>query len=220
MATVHGIPLSTLSNWGHEVEGFLALLMAIAGMLDLIHGAPERRMRYLAASLNVLAGLILGPVLLLHHGATVARAMLADPQQAQHVAMGFLLVIGGGARLIGEATGRSREGSLCLAACVGAIGVLFLFHAQHGTDHAVMVAMVIHRLLGLAFLTCAVSAAAFAWGRERRRAPGWVSQLSLLAIALLLIAYREPQGAFMGHLGTPAWVDAIRAADAATPPAP
>jgi hypothetical protein len=146
--------------------------------------------------------------------------MLSDPQQAQHVVMGFLLVFGGSARLCGEATGRVRAASLTLAACVAAIGVLFLFHAQHGTDHAVMVAMVIHRFLGVTFLVCAATGAAFAWGLERRRVLGWVSQLALLAIGVLLLAYREPEGAFMGHMGTPAWVDAIRAADAATPPAP
>src|SRR5256885_10653661 len=131
--------------------------VAIAGAIDLAHGTPERRMRFLAAALNVLAGLILGPVLLLHHGWPVARAMLADPQQAQHVMMGFLLVAGGCARLWGEATGHFRAGAAILAVCVGVVGVLSLFHCQHGTDHAVHLAMIIHRLLGLTFLVGAAA---------------------------------------------------------------
>ena len=209
--SINGIPLVTLSNWGHWVEGAIAVAVAIFSIGGLA-GIDDARTRWLPGALTIVAGLLLGPVLLLHHGLHVAWVMLTDPQQAQHVLMGFLLIAGGAAALVARAARRPRV-AIGLGIANAGIGILFLFHAQHGTDHAVHVAMLIHRGLGIAFLLCAASQIAWAWSGAPRW--GWAANASLLAIGLLLIAYREPPGAFMGHHGTPAWVDAIDAEDAA-----
>lgn len=209
--SIHGIPLVTLSNWGHWVEGALAVAIAIFS-IGRLAGIDDLRTRWLPGALTIVAGVLLGPALLLHHGLHVAWVMLSDPQQAQHVLIGFLLIGGGAAALYARAAGRPRV-AIALGIANAGIGVIFLFHAQHGTDHAVHVAMLIHRGLGIAFLLCAAAQIAWAWTARDRW--GWVANASLLAIGALLLAYREPAGAFMGHHGTPAWVEAINSQDAA-----
>lgn len=74
------------------------------------------------------------------------------------------------------------------------IGGMFVFHAQHGSHEAVARAVRFHRLLGAVLIAAGLLAGSHALWRRLSLAYLW--PLVLLLAAVLLIVYREPEGAW------------------------
>jgi hypothetical protein len=91
----------------------------------------------------LLAGGFLTAYLFFHHGISLMPAMVQmiadDPQAQQHVTIGLLLLLGGGIEF-GRASGQLRQTGwhLVWPATLGAIGVLFVGHTQHGAHEAMV----------------------------------------------------------------------------------
>lgn len=192
--------LRLLSNVGHWIEGGI---LAIVGVVALIQAFSDRTSGpwiYLWPGFVLVAGVTLALYLLLHHGGDVGTAwrfVTSDPQQRQHLGMAVLLSIAGAAETAYHVRTVSTPALLFVwPAVLIVIGVLFTIHTQHGTSDAVTWAARVHRYLGIVLITAGVSRAAeilyandAAWLR-------FVWPAMLLVAALLLIAYREPQGAY------------------------
>jgi hypothetical protein len=76
------------------------------------------------------------------------------------------------------------------------IGFLFTIHTQHGTSHAVSWAARVHRHLGLVLIAAGFTRAADVIYGVNARWLTFVWPGLLLLSALLLLAYREPEGAY------------------------
>jgi peptidoglycan/LPS O-acetylase OafA/YrhL len=76
------------------------------------------------------------------------------------------------------------------------IGILLLFHTEYGTPEAIVEAARNHALLGFVIILAGLfKAVEVRWGRELKwLAFPWI--VMLLISALMLISYREPEGAY------------------------
>ena len=152
------------------------------------------------------AGLLLYLVIP-HHGLDKARLqwsfVFGDPQQRQHVIIAMLILVAGVFEILGRA-GRLRGRSWMLAwpAAVAVVGILFLVHQQHGTSEAVARAMRVHRYLGTTLVLVGLLAGFDSLRARRGGALGVGWALGLLVAAVLLIIYREPEGAYHGSMGS------------------
>jgi hypothetical protein len=195
-----------ISNLAHLVEG---LILGIAALIVLLQARgifAHGRRRYAWPALVALAGAFLLAYLVVpYHGLARARAqwtsVFGTAQQRQHLIMSLLVLLGGGAELLAL----SREvrwptWRFVWPSALVAIGVIFLAHSQHGTSDAIRRAVLIHRALGVTFAVAGMLAAAGALRDPRRKLQAsWA--LALLVAAGLLVAYREPEGAFHSASG-------------------
>jgi hypothetical protein len=198
-----------ISNLAHALEGVVLGLAAFLALLQTRDGIADGKSRYSWQALVTGAGLLLlGYLLLPHHGFALARAqwdfVLADPQQRQHVAMSVLLLIGGGSALL-LAVGmlRRRAWRLAWPLALFAIGALFVLHEQHGTSDAVARATMIHNTLGGSFILGGLSAGGEAMTFRPHRIWSRLWPAALLVAALLLLVHREPGGAYEDHESGP-----------------
>ncbi len=200
-----------LSDLAHWIEGGILGAVALAALAEAAGRLRASPGRYLWPSLILVAGLFLAPYLFLHHGLAQIdktwRLVLQDMQQQQHLTMAALLLVAGAAELAARGGAlRALAWRLAWPAALAAIGALFLIHLQHGAEAAVTWAQTVHRYLGIVLIAAALLRAAQVVGLRPARlfAYGWA--LALLAAALLLASYREPEGAYerMTFAGKPA----------------
>lgn len=180
-----------LSNIGHWVEGGVLAVSGGLALLDAIRpglGWPARW----SARFSLGAGLVLGGGILagtLHHGGP--RAYLRhEHQDLEHIKMAGVIAAGA----LVETRNPAGRGRLGGAASLAAIGAMFLEHEQHGTGDALEQSLATHRRLGMSLVAAGAAKAA-----DALRLPGpWrlAWPLAALAVAVQLIAYREPEGAY------------------------
>lgn len=186
------------SNLGHWIEGGLLATVGVLALLELI-GVLAGGWIYVWPAVLVVAGIVL-PLGIFGHGhgedARASRAaILADPQQKQHLIMAGLLFLAGLAEIVGIATEFSFLFYVWPVVLV-IIGVMFMIHTQHGTSAAASKAVRIHRILGgtlsLAGLARAIS---LITGIDSGIVGlAWI--ILVLAAAVQLLVYREPEGAY------------------------
>ena len=192
------------SNLAHWTEGCLLAAIALLALAEVFAAASHPWVRLLWPLLVVGSGAFLPAFMLLHHGPAKVgfswQLVYGDPQQRLHLAMALLLLAAGAAELLYRLRRvRSAVWQLAWPAVLVTIGVLFLVHQQHGAGEDMARAMLLHRLFGVALIAAAI---ARALQLLPTRAARWMAvtwPLLLLAAAGLLLAYREPPGAFRGH---------------------
>jgi hypothetical protein len=200
--------MQQISNLAHQVEGAVLGLAAVIALVQATGRWSTGPIRFLWPGLILGAGIfLLGYLLLPHHGLHHALDqwgfIFGDPQQRQHLVLAVLITVAGAAEVL-HLAGRVQAAGWAFvwpgAALVA--GGLFLLHTQHGTTEAALRAGLVHRYLGVLLIASGVlKAAEVLWSaRARWLAFPWV--LTLFAAALLLAAYREPEGAYREEHGT------------------
>lgn len=181
--------LRRASDLAHRVEGVLLLMIAVLAIAGNVFGTawPSIAWRVLV----LMAGLLLFLAIYPTHPVGDWPLIWRDPQQRQHTTIALTLLAAGTAELF-----RSSPGGLgwVWPGALALIGVLFLTHAQHGTGQAVRRAVRRHRFLGATLILAGLIAAAAVWASNASLAVLWPAVL--LAAALQLLVYREPEGAY------------------------
>lgn len=196
--------LRRASNLAHWAVGMVMAVAAVLALNEAFLGG-SRSLRLAWSGMVFVLGVLFSLFLLFHHGLRQLPAWLADlaedPQQRQHLLMALLLTIGGYVEFAHAKRWTTAliwhyvwPGVLLL------IGLMFVFHAQHGRHDAVSKAVRFHRMLGVALLAAGLLAGAHAY--QRLVILGYLWPVALLVAAVLLIAYREPEGAWedTGHV--------------------
>lgn len=194
--------MQAISNLAHQVEGVVVATAAILALVQSIRFDPPSRIGRSWPALITVAGVfLLGYLLVPHHGVAHARSqwqfILEDEQQRQHLMFGVLITVGGIAELLYRADGGvTLQRGLVWPAAVLVIGAVFAAHRQHGTEDAVVRALLLHRVLGVILIVTAVIRAAELLWETRARELGRVWPMTMLAAAFILMSYREPPGAY------------------------
>ncbi len=183
------------SNLGHWIIGALLAVVGVLALLEIL-GVLGGGWAFAWPSAAAVAGIML-PLGILSHGHEEygRELVLSDPQQRQHLIMGGIIFLGGLAEVVALATG---IGALQYAwpLGLGAVGVIFLIHPQHGTDAAAVRAVRIHRILGTTFILAGLARAATVLTDANSGLFGFAWVILVLAAAVQLITYREPEGAY------------------------
>ncbi len=172
-----------LSNLGHWVEG---LVLAVVGALALLSAFGIAWAATAWPLLFLVAGVLLLILIYPRHPVSDWSAVWNDPQQRQHTLIAVAIAVAGALELSG------LRFAWPLAAIL--VGVFFFIHMQHGAGHAVNRAVRLHRILGVTVIIAGVLRAAELVTGANIFA--WLWPLALLAAAVQLIIYREPEGAF------------------------
>ncbi|MCI0396626.1 MAG: hypothetical protein L0332_00620 [Chloroflexi bacterium] len=183
------------SNFAHIVVGLLLGAVALLAALEAF-GLVRGGWRYLWPGLLVGAGLFV-PLFILWAARRYRRPLaqlLADHQQQQHFLLSGLLFAGGLAEFLSLAGVLPFLLALVMPLALILIGLLFIVHEQHGTAGAVARAVLAHRLLGG---TLVLAGLARAVAVVLRGTDNLVWVVLLMAAAAQLLAYREPEGAYM-----------------------
>src|SRR3989338_8183278 len=189
------------SNIGHWMEGGLFLIVAGIAFIQALGYWRSQKALYLWPIIILVSGLSLPFFAFAHHIngelALAWKATISDPQQRQHMIMAILVALAGIAEV---AYLRSQAKHLVLRfmfpIALGIIGVMFIIHPQHGTSEAVLKAVIIHKYLGTVLIVSAVFRPVDVITKQTRKWITFVWVLFLVAAAVLLISYREPQGAY------------------------
>lgn len=148
------------------------------------------------------AGLFLVAFLLLHHGLQnfklVWSLISKDAQQKQHLIMAILLIVASAAQIISIKFDLKLLGYAWPIA-LGAIGVMFLVHEQHGSSQAVQWAQTIHKYLGILLLIVAALIAVTLLYADKFKWLLYAWPIALLVASVFLFIYREPKGAYDGQ---------------------
>ena len=188
--------LAFYSNVAHWIEGVIFLIVAMIVLLQ-IFGYLKNRL-YLWPSLILIAGLFLPIFSYIHHldePGLAWQATIYDPQQRQHMFMAILMSIAGFSELR-RLKYRESLWKFLLPGVLATIGILFLTHPQHGTSEAVMQAALIHKYLGSVLVLSGVfRGVEMLQPNQKWLKYPWVIFLTIAGI--LLISYREPEGAYM-----------------------
>lgn len=178
-----------LSNLGHIIEG---LLLGAVGVLALLGNIGIVSWASTAWPILILvAGIVLLILIYPRHPLMDWHAIWQDGQQRQHTLIAIIIAVAGAAELL------RSSGSAWVYVWPAAtilIGVLFLVHEQHGTSAAATKAVWLHRLLGLTVIVAGLLRLGEIISGASLFAILW--PLALLAAAMQLILYREPQGAY------------------------
>lgn len=184
------------SNIAHWIEGGIFLIVAVIALLQ-VYGYWENK-PYLWPSLILIAGLFLPLFAFSHHLGELElawQATIYDPQQRQHMLMAIIMSIAGFSELM-RLKYRESLWKFVLPIVLATIGILFLTHPQHGTSEAVLQAALIHKYLGgVLVLSGVFRGVEVLWPNRKWLAYPWLVFLTIAAV--LLISYREPEGAYM-----------------------
>jgi hypothetical protein len=185
------------SNFAHTIVGVLLFVVSVAAGSEVL-GAIRGGWRYFWPVLLMMAGLFI-PVFILwvarRYRVPIAR-LWADSQQRQHFILSTFLFIGGLAELIRLRGIFPSLSGLVMPVMLGLIGYLFISHTQHGTAEAVAKAILAHRLLGVTLILAGLMRAIMVASSTASIVVGLAWTLLLLAAAIQLVLYREPEGAY------------------------
>lgn len=188
--------MQRLSNIGHWIEGGLLATVAIIALLNAL-GFIKGQLIW--QSLLFVAGIFLIAYLLLHHGLDKIKLVWTliwkDAQQRQHLTMAFLLCLAG----LSEIAGKKYNISLLLYVwpiALSIIGIMFLVHEQHGTSEAMNRARTIHTYLGISLILVSIVATIALVTKNKYRWPAYSWPVLLIITSIMLLAYREPEGAY------------------------
>lgn len=195
--------LQFLSNLGHWVEGGILAVVAVIAFLQAINYSKLAQKKYLWPGLVLFAGIFLWIFIVVlqpfYHGwantLTAWGFILKDTQERQHLIMATLLILGGWAELKYRKNPDSH-GYLQSAwpVILAAIGVMFILHPQHGTNEAMAKAHMFHQYLGFVFISAGVLKKVETKSQKRWLKFAWIIPLAIAAI--MLMSYREPEGAY------------------------
>ena len=182
-----------LSNLGHIVEG---ALFAIVGLFALVEKLGSFNWASSAWPILILvSGVVLLLLLYPLHPVTEWPLIWRDAQQREHTIIAFAALLAGIAELFQSAIPIL---SYIWPAALMLIGVLFFFHAQHGTSEAAIKAVRQHRALGITLIVAGLlRLIETSSGAELA---GILWSLTLLIAAVQLLFYREPEGAYEGQV--------------------
>jgi hypothetical protein len=193
--------LRAASNVAHWSEGTLLL---VAGLFAVAQEVGWVKSRYQWWACLVLAAGILLPVFIgLSAGpANVGdqvRLALHDRQQLQHLALAILMVAGAMAELR-PAHVQIRIVRLVWPTALTVIGLILMIHTEYGTPAAVTEAVRLHRYQGAGFVVAGALRYWQVFANSQRPTSRYAWILAVLVSAGLLIAYREPPGAYEGYI--------------------
>lgn len=193
--------LQLLSNVAHWIEGGLFLIIAIIVILQTLGYLRSQKAQYLWPVIILTAGIFLPLFSFSHHFNELAlawKATIYDSQQLQHMIMAILITIAGIAEVAYlRGQGKNRFLQFVFPLVVGIIGIMFIAHPQHGTSEAVLRAATIHKYLGAVLILAGVFKALEVVKRSTQKWLTFSWVLFLTIAAILLISYREPEGAYM-----------------------
>ena len=193
--------LQLYSNIAHRVEGILFLIIGIIVVLQALDYLRNSKARYLWPVFILVSGLFLPIFTFSHHFDEMAlawKATIYDPQQLQHLIMSILITIAGVAEVIYlRGQGKNKLLQFVFPLAVGVIGILFITHPQHGTSEAVLRAAATHMYLGTALVLAGIFKAIEVIQRGAKKWLTFSWAFFLTIAALLLLSYREPEGAYM-----------------------
>lgn len=197
--------LQWISNLAHWVEGGMFGVVALIALAQALGYLQSKAAQYLWPGLILFAGIFLPAYILLQRGldelGVTWNLVISDPQQREHFLMALLLLAGGFAEVVlrGKKS-RSKLWHVVAPTALALIGAMFLVHTEYGTPDAVAEATRKHVYLGLVIILAGLfKAAQVLWERKFRwLAFPWIGFLFLAA--LMLIAYREPEGAYKTKL--------------------
>lgn len=188
-----------LSSLGHWIAGYIFLGVAIIAFLQA--SGLFKSKQYLWPVLVVIAGTVFIPYSILHHGFEkldlVFKVIQLDPQQRQHIIMFNLLFVAGIVELLLSL--KRIQGAFWRFVWPGVIiivGLMFLFHPQHGTTEAIAYSLPYHRILGTVLLLTGLAKAAEVIWLQRYRLFAFVWVVFLLFSSILLITFNEPEGSY------------------------
>ncbi len=195
--------LRLLSSVGHWIAGSIFLVVAVIAFLQtrgLLKTKP-----YLWQSIVVIGGLFFIPYLLLHHSLNefplVWKVIFLDPQQRQHFIMFNLITLGGITELlISLKKLRAKIFHFVFPTVVVIIGLMFLFHPQHGTSEALAYSVPYHTLLGTVLLMAGLAKTVQVIWSERYKLWKYVWIIFLFISALMLLSYNEPAGTYEAEI--------------------
>ncbi len=189
------------SDLAHRTEGIILCLAALIAVIQSF-GVMNRGAATLAwPGLIAFAGAALMIYMVApHHGMDHAREqwrfVSGDDQQRQHLLIALLGFLGGGVELLHRTGTLSNRWETAWPASLLAVGLVFVLHAQHGEGTAMKRAVILHRLLGSFLIGAGVLRLAEIWMRPGPRWPAISWGLMLFFAGIILIAYREPAGAY------------------------
>ena len=193
--------LQYYSNLAHWSIGFLFIVIALLALLEAT-GKLKPKFNYIRPTILFLSGLFL-PLGFAHHiGSQFNLALQATwliPDQRQHAIMAILLMIAGLAELLSVRYYKnSKVLRLVFPIVFITIGLLFLFHPQHGNAADMMRVVAIHEYLGIAFILVGVFEAFAELFKIKQLTIAWI--ILMLVTGGLLLTYRE---ADMSYLSNP-----------------
>lgn len=188
-----------LSSLGHWVVGYIFLGLTIIAFLQSLGFLATKK--YLWPALIVLAGVILIPLNLLHHSIEqlplVWKVIELDPQQRQHFIMFNLIFLGGVVELLVSLKKfRADVWRFIWPTVLIVIGLMFLFHPQHGSIEALAYSVPYHRTLGTVLVLSGVfRTLEIIWQKKYKIFTfGWI--VFLFIASILLVVYNEPKGVY------------------------
>ncbi|HAG27575.1 TPA: hypothetical protein DCG61_02240 [Patescibacteria group bacterium] len=193
--------LRLLSNIGHWVAGGIFSIIVLFTIAKVQGYLRSKKGQYILPwFLFISSSLALVAFLPFHHGLNNFEAvwnyLILDPQQRQHFIMLCLFVIAGTAELLNRKNfERINLWQFILPAVIMMIGLLFLYHPQHGNHEAIQWTATFHRYLGLNLIFAGVIRIIdLLWQNK----PRWFSYIWIIFLSIasiMLITYREPDGA-------------------------
>jgi len=182
--------------------------LAVVGLLAGLEaaGVLTGGWAYAWPAFLVGAGVLL-PIVIFGHGHEAYEssggrgAIWSDPQQRQHLIMAVVLVVSGVAEIIARLTSVQWLG-LVWPVGLAVIGVMFMVHTQHGTSDAARKAVMVHRILGISLVAAGIARAVQVILEESSGLWAYLWIFILLLVALQLLIYREPTGAYETEHGS------------------
>ncbi len=193
--------LQWVSNLAHWIEGGMFATVAVIAFLQALGYARSRGAQYLWPGLVLAAGVFLPAYILLQRGLSgigiTWYLVIRDQQQREHFLMALLLLaLGLSQILVRKAIPPIVLWKFLGPAALAAIGVILIFHTEYGTLAAIAEAEMKHGYLGLVIILAGLLKAADGLWSKRFRWLAFPWIVLLVIAALMLITYREPEGAF------------------------
>jgi len=193
--------LQWVSNLAHWIEGGMFATVAVIAFLQALGYARSNGAQYLWPGIVLAAGVFLPAYILLQRGLSgigiTWNLVIRDPQQREHFLMALLLLaVGLSQILVRKAVRPAIVWKFLGPVALAAIGVILIFHTEYGTPEAIAESEMKHGYLGLVIILAGLlKAADVLWcKRFKWLAYPWI--VLLVVAALMLIAYREPDGAY------------------------
>lgn len=192
--------LQFVSNLAHWIEGALFAVIASIALIRALGYARWNGAQYLWPLLIVIGGLFLPAYIVLQNGLNQIGERWSfianDPQQLEHFAMALLLVLAGIGEIIGEANSYQPFWKLMAPGALIAIGSLLFLHTEYGTPEAIAESVTQHRYQGSLVVLVGISKVADVLWQRRVKWLAYPWIVLLFITALMLIRYREPEGAY------------------------